>query len=148
MIDLTFRCFSRNRWLAVAENRGILAVNTDDPSGYSPTPGFAVDEIGNIEVSPGVFDPWWTVNVRVFGSKAAEDADDVYPGENSGVNLKFIRSKLVRFIREQATPVTLTYKGNSIRAYQFGTTTNRVQILDPRDWAAIRPRVWCGGMED
>jgi hypothetical protein len=82
MIDIVLRCFSRARWLTVAQNRNIL-----DADG-NPNPGFAVDEIG---------------------------------------------------------PVTLTYKGRSIRAYQVFSTSNRIQVIDPRDYGEVRVREWLGG---
>ena len=50
MIDLTFRCSSRDRWLAVAKARGVI-----DKDGHS-VPGFEVDEIGNAELVPAVLD--------------------------------------------------------------------------------------------
>ena len=136
MIDLFFRCFSRDRWLALATNRNIL-----DAEG-NPREGFAVDELGNIIITPGdppVFDTWWTVNLRIFGAKASEDEDTLFPGETDG--LRFVRSKLARFVREQGTLVTV----RGMRAYQFGAAANRVQLFDSRDMVNP-PRVWLGGM--
>lgn len=78
--------------------------------------------------------------VTVPDDGAEDDADTLYPGETG--NWKFLRSKLARFIREQATLVNL----NGIRAYQWGLSTNRIQLLDPRD-IAQRERIWFGGME-
>lgn len=144
-IDLLFRAVSRARWLAVATNRGIY-----DEEG-NVNPNFAVDELGNVvitpatydaegnETSPAVIDSWWAVNLRIFGSKADDDADDLYAGETEG--FRFVRSKLAKWIRQQATVVNL----RGIRAYQFGSGDNRIQLLDPRD-ITTPVRVWLGGM--
>jgi hypothetical protein len=153
MIDVVLRCFSRARWITVATNRGILDANGN------VNPGFAVDEIGPIVltpavmdgttvVTPAVMDNWHWVNVRFHGPKAEEDADTVYPGEEADESgFKFTKSKFVRWVRAQSTPLTLTYKGRSIRVYQFGSTTNRVQLIDPRDYDEVRVREWLGGMQ-
>lgn len=153
MIDLVFRCFSRARWITVATSRGIY-----DAEG-TVSPGFEVDEIGAVELvpavidglgvvtTPAVLDTWFWVNLRTHGGGATlADADTLYPGEIDE-GYKFTKSKLVRFVREQATPVNLTYRGQTIRTYQFGATVNRVQLLDPRDYAVTRVREWLGGME-
>ena len=144
-VDLFFRAFSRARWITVATNRGIY-----DADG-NVAPGFAVDELGNVtitpatydangvELTPAVIDTWWCVNLRIYGTKADADADTLYTGETG--SWKFLKSKLARFVREQGTVVNL----NGRRAYQFGTTTNRIQLLDPRD-IPVPPRVWAGGM--
>lgn len=140
MIDLTFRCFSRARWITVATSRGIYDAdgNVND--------GFAVDEIGSPEISPGVLDTWFWVNLRIYsGAKQAADDDTMYPGEIED-GFHFTKSKLVRFVREQSTLVNLPYQGQIIRAYQFGAAANRVQLLDPRDYAQFRCREWLGGM--
>jgi hypothetical protein len=152
MIDITLRCFSRARWVTLATNKGIL-----DESG-NPSPGYAVDEIGAIDLTPGVYDDhgnvitppvtdtWFWVNLRVHGERAIVDEDTVYPGEEADTSgFKFCKSKFVRWVREQSTPLTLTYKGRSIRVYQFGATTNRVQVIDPRDYGEVRVREWLGG---
>jgi hypothetical protein len=152
MIDITLRCFSRARWITVATNRNIL--NADG----NVQPGFAVDEIGPIVLTPGtydeqgneltapVMDTWHWVNLRIHGVKAIEDEDTVYPGEEADESgFHFTRSKFVRWVRSQSTPLTLNYKGRSIRVYQFGATTNRVQLVDPRDYAEVRVREWLGG---
>lgn len=147
MIDLFFRAFSRARWLQVATNRGVY-----DAEG-NINPGFGIDDLGNVMVTPpvldaqgnvvtpAVIDTWWCVNLRLYGPKADEDADTLYPGETG--NWKFLRSKLAKFVREQSTTVILR---GTIRAYQFGTAANRFQLLDPRD-IPVPPRVWAGGME-
>lgn len=142
MIDLTFRCFSRDRWITVATNRGIY-----DADG-NVRPGFAVDEIGTValdSLDPPTMDTWFWVNLRIYNTKADEDEDTLYPGETED-GFKFTKSKLVRFVREQATLVNLTYKGQTIRTYQFGVAANRIQLIDPRDYQAIRCREWLGGM--
>jgi hypothetical protein len=151
MIDLMIRCATRARWVALAQNRNLI-----DSTGR-PNSDVSIDELGNVVitpailntstfpatvVTPAVVDTWWMVNVRLSGAKFLEDADTLYTGEIDGP-WKFIRSKLVRFIREQATQVTTPWGG---RAYQFGTTTNRVQILDPRDAPHAPKREWLGGM--
>lgn len=159
MLDLTFRCFSRARWFAFGVNRNIIAEDTQNPGTYLARPGFDVDEIGAMEITPAVMDAngvittpavmdtWWTVNVRISGKAFDADDDDLYTGEtDDGTRLKFLRSKIVKFIRDQSTPVNLPYKGDTIRAYQFGTLTNRIQILDPRDWQKWSPRIFLGGM--
>lgn len=152
MIDITLRCFSRARWVTVATNRGIL-----DAQG-NPNPGFLVDEIGSIVltpavldgngnvITPAVMDTWFWVNLRITGDKFAADEDTVFPGEEADTSgFKFTKSKLVRWVREQSTPVNLTYAGKTIRTYQFGATTNRIQLIDPRDYADVRVREWLGG---
>lgn len=154
MFDLTLRCFSRARWIAVATARNIL-----DAQG-NPNPGFVADEIGNIVLTPAVVDPqtlavitpavmdtWWWVNLRMHGDKETADADTVYPSEEADTSgFRFTRSKFVKFVRNQATPVNLSYKGKTIRTYQFGAAANRVQLIDPRDYATVRVREWLGGM--
>jgi hypothetical protein len=154
MTDILIRAFSRARWQAVAVNRGILIDGIDaqgQPALY-PAPGIGVDEIGNMQVTPAVLDAqgnvvtpavidtWWSVNLRLYDKAEAADNDTLYPGETDS-GFRFLKSKLVRFVRAQATPVTV----NGIRAYQFGTGVNRFQILDPRD-IATPYRVWAGGM--
>lgn len=151
MIDLVFRCYSRARWITVATARGIYNADGD------VQPGFEVDEIGKAELSPAVvdaegnvttpatLDTWFWVNLRIHGSQGDSDDDTLYPGEEED-GFRFTKSKLVRWVRNQATPVTLTYRGKSVRTYQFGSTTNRIQLIDPRDYGAIRLREWAGGM--
>ena len=142
MIDVVLRCFSRDRWLAVATNRGIY------DAGGNVQPGFAVDEIGAVELSPGVLDTWHWINLRFYGQKELDDPDTIYPGEEADASgFNFTKSKFVRWVRDQSTLVNLTYKGRTVRAYQFGTTTNRVQIIDPRDYYDIRAREWLGGQQ-
>ena len=139
MIDLTFRCFSRDRWITVATNRGIY-----DADG-NVQPGFAVDEIGSIVLVPGdppTMDTWFWVNLRITDGS---DEDTLYPGEVED-GFKFTKSKLAKFVRNQATPVNLSYGGKTIRTYQFGTGVNRIQLIDPRDYQDVRVREWLGGM--
>ncbi|MBU2051515.1 MAG: hypothetical protein KKH61_21400 [Gammaproteobacteria bacterium] len=144
MIDLFFRCFTRERWIAVATSRGIY-----DAKG-NVNPGFAVDEVGNVMltppvmkddvvVTPAVMDTWFCVNLRIYGPKHDDDMDDLYQGEEG--DWKFLRSKLAKFVRNQSTTIRLQGR----RAYQFGTGVNRVQLLDPRD-ITTPVRVWAGGM--
>lgn len=152
-VDLYLRAITRTRWLTVATNRGIYTGSLDENGqpivNYER---FAVDEIGAATISPAivdaegnvttpaVMDTWHSVNLRIHGKGEADDADTLYPGETG--RLKFLRSKLARFIREQATLVNL----NGIRAYQWGVAANRIQLLDPRD-IPQRERIWFGGME-
>ena len=141
MIDLTFRCFSRARWIAVASARGICDVDGN------ALPGFAIDEIGTValdNLDPPTMDTWFWVNLRIHGQAADSDEDTIYPGENED-GFKFTKSKLAKFVRNQATPVNLTFKGKTIRTYQFGSAANRIQLLDPRDYASVRVREWLGG---
>lgn len=153
MFDITLRCFSRARWLAVATNRNII-----DADG-NPNPGFSIDEIGNIVLTPAVIDPqtlavitpavmdtWYWINLRIYGAQETGDVDTVYPGEESDTSgFKFTKSKLVKWVRDQSTPVNLTYAGKTIRTYQFGAAANRIQLIDPRDYATVRVREWLGG---
>lgn len=132
MIDLLFRCETRARWQALAVNRGIYVQNG---SSYITQPGYFVDEIGFYPLGPETVDTWWSVNLRI---DRTDDEDTLYPGETG--NFRFVRSKLVRFIRNQATQTTFS----GMRAYQFGNSPNRVQVIDSRD---LTPkRVWLGGM--
>lgn len=152
MIDLTFRCFSRARWITVATNRGIY-----DANGIVQ-PGFEVDEIGPVEltpavldaqgdvVTPAVLDTWFWVNLRIHGASADADEETLYDGETED-GFKFTKSKLARFVRNQSTTVNLTYKGQTIRTYQFGVAANRIQLIDPRDYSSLRMREWFGGMQ-
>jgi hypothetical protein len=146
MIDLMVRCITRDRWLALAQNRNLMApiVNEAGATVYISPSGVDIDEIGNavITASPLTVDTWW-VNVRLSGARFADDVDTLYTAETDG-GFRFVRSKLVRFIREQATQVVSPWGG---RAYQFGTNANRVQILDPRDAQHVPQRIWLGGME-
>lgn len=145
MIDLYFRAFSRARWLAFAQNRNIILM-VDGIEEIQP--GFAVDEIGFFQLTDGpqpTYDTWWSVNLRIHGQKAVEDEDTVFTGEDGGTPWKFIRSKIVRFVREQATVISLPFRGDTVRAYQFGSGNNRIQLLDPRDITFPR-RHWLGGM--
>lgn len=150
MIDLYFRAFSRARWIEVATNRDVYDANENIQ------PGFCVDEIGNIQltdavmdgmtvITPATFDTWWSVNLRIYGTKFLEDEDTVFAGEDGGTPWRFIRSKLVRWVREQSTTVSLPFRGDTVRAYQFGSGSNRIQLLDPRDMTYPR-RQWLGGM--
>lgn len=154
MIDITLRCFSKARWLTVAKSRNILDASDNPMPGYQFPPvelnpviltPAIIDAQGNI-TTPAVLDTWYWVNMRIHGSKFEEDIDTVFPGEeadNSG--MKFTRSKFAKFVRDQATPVNLTFRGKTIRTYQFGATNNRIQLIDPRDYAPWRMHEWMGG---
>jgi hypothetical protein len=151
MIDLTLRCFSRARWITVATSRGIL-----DAQG-NPNPGFAVDEIGPVVltpavwsgmtlVTPAVMDTWHWVNVRIYGQVYNDDLGSAHPDETGDTSgYKFTRSRLVKWVKDNGTKITLTYRQVSIDVWQFGTTTNRVQLLDPRQYLPIRVREYLGG---
>lgn len=152
MIDLTFRCFSRARWITVATAKGVY-----DASG-NVTSGFAVDEIGacvttkaildaqGAIVTPAVMDTWFLVNLRIFSAAvSAADLDALYAGEVED-GFMFTKSKLAAFIRNQATIQSFTINGVAIKAYEFGLTTNRIQLLDPRQYASVKTREWLGGM--
>ena len=155
MIDLFFRAFSRARWITVATNRGIYTGALDEAGREIVAPGFAVDEIGNVMVTPpvldaegnvttpAVMDTWWCVNLRMYGDAEVRDDDAPFPGEaeTDTQQWRFLRSKFARFVRENSTTVMVQGK----RAYQFGASTNRIQLLDPRD-IATPVRVWAGGM--
>lgn len=154
MIDLWLRCETRARWLALAVARGLMTQQTiGGVPLYTPRAGVSIDEVGNVVITPAVInsttltvttpavlDTWWSVNVRLTGPAATADEDTLYTGETD-TRYRFLRSKLVRFIRAQATPITLM----GMRAYRFGTTPNRVDIIDSRDISAPK-RVWFGGM--
>ena len=143
MIDLTLRCFNRARWLTLATARGII-----DAAG-NPISGFAIDEIGNYEITPAVYtgtvlttpavlDTMWMVNVRLHSDKYDADVGSLYPSETAGTN--FVNSKLVAWVRAQSIPITW----NGWRTYQFGVGVNLVQLIDPRD--ITFKRIWLGGM--
>lgn len=156
MIDLTFRCFSRARWIAVATARGIYTGSVDENGKEVVASGFVVDEIGSIVltpavldangnvVTPAVMDTWYWINLRITGQASNDDDDTIYPGETED-GFKFTKSKLAKFVRNQATPVNLTYAGKTIRTYQFGAAANRIQLIDPRDYKDVRVREWLGG---
>ena len=140
MIDLTFRCFSRARWITVATSRGIY-----DAQG-NVAKGFDVDEIGApIITMPSTIDTWFWVNLRFYGASETADGDVLYAGEIED-GFRFTKSKLAAFVRNQATVVFITVDGQSVKTYEFGLTTNRIQLLDPRSYAALRRREWLGGM--
>lgn len=146
MIDITLRCFSRARWLAFATNQGIIDANGN------PNLGFDIDEIGSYEITkavvnalgvvitPAVMDTWHMVNIRFSGTKAIADLDVLYAGETDTGYL-FTKSKVVAFIRNQS----ILQSFNGWRAYEFGLTVNRIQLIDPRDYTTPK-RVWAGGM--
>lgn len=147
MIDLYIRAFSQARWRTFGVNRGVYVENPVVGT-FNLQPGYVVDEIGFFQLtdgSPPTFDTWWSVNLRVYGAAFANDEDTVFTGENAATPWRFIRSKLVRFVREQSTTVNLPFRGDTVRAYQFGTGPNRIQLLDPRDITFPR-RMWLGGM--
>jgi hypothetical protein len=152
MIDLTFRCSSRDGWLVIATARGIY--NAEG----APNEGYAVDEIGfpvledavldekdNI-VTPAVVDDWFWVSLRIHSEKATLDKAAQYLGETKD-DYKFTSSKLAAFVRDRAEPMPVSFRGKTLRTYQFGTKDNYVQLIDPRDYADVRLREWAGGME-
>jgi hypothetical protein len=153
MIDIMLRAETRARFRTFAINRNLVV---QQGSIYITQPNVDIDEIGTAVITPAVFDgstlvtpavldTWWLVNIRLSGQREAADADTLYTGETdatAGVWL-FARSKFARFVREQATQVTTPWGG---RAYQFGTTPNRIQLLDPRDAQHAPKQVWLGGM--
>jgi hypothetical protein len=158
MIDFIIRAETRARLRAVLVNRGLIF--QDAGGNWIINPNVDIDEIGNAVITPAVLntstfpatvvtpavvDTWWLVNLRLSGAREAADADTLQAGETEGTagSWRFPRSKFVRFVREQATQVTSPWGG---RAYQFGTTPNRIQLLDPRDAGHSPKRVWLGGM--
>jgi hypothetical protein len=145
-VDLVFRSFSRTRWITFGTNRGIY-----DADG-NVTPGYSVDEVGNYVITPAVYsgmtvvtpavlDTWWMTNLRLTDQREAEDEDTLYPGDTDD-GFRFRRSKIARFVREQATPVTV----GGYRAFQFGNGGNRIQLFDPRDISLAPQRTWLGDM--
>jgi hypothetical protein len=158
MIDIYVRTFTRVRFRDFMVNRNLMRIETvDGTPTYILEPGVEVDDIGNVVVTPGVYDtsvfppieitppvidPAFTWNLRLSGDRYLADQDVVYPGENPAEQWKFLRSKIVSYIRNNATIVTLR---GTIRAYQFGTGNDRIQFLDPRD-IPEPPRIWLGGM--
>ena len=174
MIDLVFRCFSRDRWLAVAKARGVI-----DKDGHS-VPGFEVDEIGNAElvpavldmkdpmnptvITPAVIDTWFWINLRIHADKALldegvkyVDAEEVALEAKAALDAKtdevfvipetkFTQSKFAAFVRNQATKNKIEFRGKTIRVYEFGVGKNAIQLLDPRDYAEVALRQWLGGM--
>jgi hypothetical protein len=153
MIDVMIRAETRARFRAFAINRNLVV---QQGSNYIIQPNVDIDEIGNAVISPAVFDStppipavldtWWLVNIRLSGSREAADADTLYTGETeeSAGSWRFPRSRFVRFVREQGTQVVTPWGGG---AYQFGTTPNRIQLLDPRDVQHNPKRIWFGGMQ-
>lgn len=151
MIDLTFRAFSRARWIAVATSKGVY-----DAAGNVQA-GFEVDELGNavltsgtytvqgVVITPAVIDTWYWVHLRVYNAASVADVDALYAGEVED-GFKFTKSKLAAFVRNQATLVPLILEGQSIKTYEFGTLANRIELLDPRQYNALRRREWAGGM--
>jgi hypothetical protein len=158
MIDLMIRAETRARLRAFLVNRGLIF---QDASGnWIINPNVDIDEIGNAVitppvidnstfpptvVTPAVVDTWWLANLRLTGAREVADADTLQAGETEATAgaWRFLRSKFVRFVREQATQVTSPWGG---RAYQFGTTPNRIQLLDPRDTGHAPKHEWLGGM--
>lgn len=135
MIDLAFRSVTRARWLEWATTRGIYN------SAGETVPGYDVDEIGFLELSPGVFDTWHFVHVRQSLDKAVADIDGLFLGEIEE-GIMFTKSKLAASVRALSIPVTF----NGWRAYQVGLLGDRVQLIDPRDYAASKKREYLGGM--
>jgi hypothetical protein len=156
MIDVMIRAETRARFRAFALNRDLVIQRG---AFFIVRPGVDIDEIGNAVVTPAVYDnadppnlvtpdvldTWWLANIRLSGPREASDADTLQAGETEGTagSWRFPRSKFVRFVREQATQVTSPWGG---RAYQFGATPNRIQLLDPRDVGHEPKRIWAGGM--
>ncbi len=134
MIDLTIRAFSKARWVTVA-----TALNILDASGLAKT-GYNVDEIGDAQL-----DGWFWINLRADGIAATTDLDALYAGDTDA-GFKFQRSKIAKFFRDQATVVNITVAGQSVKTYEFGTLTNRIEILDPASYAPVKRREWAGGM--
>jgi hypothetical protein len=151
MIDVMIRAETRARFRTFAINRNLVV---QQGSIYIVQPNVDIDEIGNAVITPAVLNPdgtvqtpavldtWWLVNVRLSHGMAANDEDTLYTGETD-TGFKFTKSRFVRFVREQSTQVVSPWGG---RAYQFGTTPNRIQLLDPRDAQHSPKRVWLGGM--
>jgi hypothetical protein len=139
MIDIMIRAETRARLRAFLVNRGLLS--QDEQGNWALAPNVEIDEIGNAEVSPGVLDDWWSANLRISGTRADDDDDDPIEAEPSPY--KFVRSKFVKFIRNQATQVITPWGGP---AYEFGNTPNRIQVLDPRHPGHAPKREWAGGM--
>jgi hypothetical protein len=158
MIDFMIRAETRARLRAFLVNRGLIF--QDAGGNWIVNPNVDIDEIGNavitpavvdnstfppVVVTPAVLDTWWLAHLRLSGSREVADADTLQAGETAGSagSWRVPRSKFVRFVREQATQITSPWGG---RAYQFGTTPNRIQLLDPRDAGHSPKRVWLGGM--
>lgn len=146
MIDLMIRAKTRANFIAFLKAQALL---WDDES---PRDGVAIDEVGNIEVTPAVLDgdgnvltpavldPWLSFNVRIFGDRAAADEDVADAKESDGgkADLKFTRSKIAASLRSKATVKEV----NGVQAYQVNAN---IQIIDPRSVATPK-RVWMGGM--
>jgi hypothetical protein len=154
MIDVMIRAETRARFRAFALNRNLVV---QQGALFIVRPGVDIDEIGNAVITPAVInangtvqtpavvDTWWLVNLRLSGALESADADTLQAGETEATAgaWRFPRSRFVRFVREQATQVVSPWGG---RAYQFGTTPNRIQLLDPRDAGHVPQREWFGGM--
>lgn len=39
-----------------------------------------------------------------------------------------------------------TVNSVAVKTYEFGVANNRIQLLDPRQYAAVKHRAWLGGM--
>ena len=152
MIDITIRAFSKAAWTAAAKTLNIL-----DAKG-SPKPNFDIDEIGfatlvsavldakGVVITPAIMDTWFWVNIRITGAQYDADVDSLYSGETEdGYN--FTKSKIAKFIRDHGLISSVVVNGKTIKAYEFGIGPNRIQLLDPRDYAAVRQREWLGGMK-
>lgn len=107
----------------------------------NPINGYDVDEIGFLELSPGVYDTWHLVHVRQSLDKAVADIDSMFLGETEE-GIMFTKSKLAASVRSLSVPVT--FKG--WRTYQVGLLDDRVQLIDPRDYAPGKKREFLGGM--
>ncbi len=160
MIDLIIRSETRLRFLQflVSQNLVTKTESSFDPEGawnlregvdispdlYDDQSGFAIVTPavyeGTTLVTPAVKDTWWTATVRLSRERAAQDIDNLFEGE-ADQSWKFLRSRFVAIVRRQGVLRQSPWGG---RAYQIGTTPNRIQLLDPRDHPP--QRVWAGGM--
>jgi hypothetical protein len=143
MIDLIIRTKTQAVWQAIAQARHIISADPDNPGQFIVAPDFAVDEIGNVALTTGVIDTWWTVNLRIFSDAALADQaplDLTVPADPNGTVYQFARSRIAAALRNGATVVT-TPQGWT--AYQNATGT--AQVVDPRT-VTTPPRVWYGAM--
>lgn len=159
MIDVMIRAITRARFRQFAEAQNFIRQLPDPQGGtfWQTRDGVDIDEIGNavvtpgtyntsafppVEITPPVIDTWWLVNLRLSGRRGDDDEDALYPGETDGP-WHFLRSKFVRNIRQTATVVTSPWGG---QAFEAGTGTQRIQLLDPRAPQHSPKRIWAGGM--
>ena len=155
MIDLIIRTKTRAVWQAIAQARHIISADPNNAGQFIVAPDFAVDELGNVTLTPAVLnadgtvatpaimDTWWTVNLRVHSAAAIADQaplDPSVPADPNGTQYQFARSRIAAALRNGATVVT-TPQGWT--AYQNATGT--AQVVDPRT-VTNPPRVWAGDM--